>query len=222
MVTPSVSCIMPTAARRAFIPRAIALFLAQTEPDCEFIILDQGAIPIADLVPHHPRIVYRYEPGRILGDAHNRLCELASAPIIVQWDDDDWHGPTRVTTQCAALDRARADICGLACVPFLSDDGTAAWDYRWESPAPWVFGATFAYRRDLWERHPFAAVSVGYDNLFVQGVTGARILPQADGGWFVARIHASNTSAKRTDGPHWYPRDPAPLLTRVGGSYGRW
>ena len=221
-MTPTVSCTMMTAGRRAFIPRTIALFLAQSEPDCELVILDQGSIPVADLVPQHPRIVYRHEPARTLGAAQNRCCELCSAPVIVHWDDDDWHAPTRVATQRAALARANADICGLAVIPFLSDEGSAAWDYRWEASAPWVFGATFAYRRDLWDRHRFAEVPVGYDNLFVQGVTGARILPQGDDGWFVARVHGGNTSAKRTDGPHWYPRDPAPLLARVGARNGVW
>ncbi len=216
------SCVMPTANRPAFVPRAIALFLAQTEPDCELIVYDQSDVPVADLVPAHPRIVYRWEPRRILGEAQNRCCELASGTTIIHWDDDDWQGPTRVATQLAALDRARADIAGLARIPFLADDAGAAWDYAWEAPVPWVYGATFAYRRDLWLRQRFEPVQIGHDNLFVLAPTGARVLAMADDGWFVARVHAGNTSPKRTGGPYYYPRDPAPLRARVGATDGRW
>ena len=37
-----VSCVMPTANRRQWVPRAIALFLAQDYPDCELLIVDDG------------------------------------------------------------------------------------------------------------------------------------------------------------------------------------
>jgi glycosyltransferase involved in cell wall biosynthesis len=53
---PLVSCIMPTANRRPFLPEAIRLFLGQDYPESELIVLDDGEDAIADLIPDHPRI----------------------------------------------------------------------------------------------------------------------------------------------------------------------
>jgi hypothetical protein len=52
---PGVTCIMPTADRRAFVPAAIAGFLAQTFEQAELLVLDNGRESVADLVPAHPR-----------------------------------------------------------------------------------------------------------------------------------------------------------------------
>ena len=46
---PLVSCIMPTADRRRFVPQAIRNFLAQDYAERELVILDDGADSIADL-----------------------------------------------------------------------------------------------------------------------------------------------------------------------------
>lgn len=208
---------MPTADRRAHVGAAIAAFARQTHADRELLILDDGDVAVADLVPDDPRIRYwRSDRRRVIGAARNWLCERAGGEVIVHWDDDDWHGPARVAAQAAALVRARADICGLATVPFLDDAGDAAWDYVWEAAAPWVYGASFAYRRDFWARRPFAEIHVGEDNDFVLGNPG-RVLAIPDADWFVARVHAANTALKRTGGPHWHPRDPAPLRARIAG-----
>jgi hypothetical protein len=48
---PQISCLMPTADRRAFVPLAIRYFLAQDYPEKELIIVDDGADSVADLVP---------------------------------------------------------------------------------------------------------------------------------------------------------------------------
>jgi glycosyltransferase involved in cell wall biosynthesis len=53
---PLVSCIMPTFNRRPFVPQAIRYFLAQDYPEKEFIIVDDGADSVADLVPDDPRV----------------------------------------------------------------------------------------------------------------------------------------------------------------------
>ena len=50
--------------RRAFVSGAIAAFLAQTVTDAVLLILDDGADPVADLVPADPRIRYVREAVR--------------------------------------------------------------------------------------------------------------------------------------------------------------
>jgi hypothetical protein len=224
-VVPSpISCIMPTADRRRFVPQAIAAFLGQGRDDAELVILDDGDDPVGDLIPADPRIRYHREtPRRVLGEKRNRLCELARGEIIVHWDDDDWHGRDRIARQVAALDSSGAVICGLAHVPFLSDDMSEAWDYVHSGRTPWVYGATFAYRRAFWSRRRFAALRVGEDTRFLLGVPASRIVAMPDNDFMVVRVHAGNTSPKRTEAGLWRRRDPAPLRARVlsGADQGR-
>jgi len=54
---PLVSCIMPTADRRVFVPQAIRYFLRQHYPNRELIIIDDGVDPVADLIPAMPAFV---------------------------------------------------------------------------------------------------------------------------------------------------------------------
>ncbi len=210
------SAILPTADRRRFIPAAIAQFLAQTVTNAELVILDDGADSIADLIPGDPRIrYYREETRRIIGDKRNRLCQLARGETIVHWDDDDWHAPDRLARQLAALGQSKADITGLDRIAFLSDDGTAAWDYQWQGKGHWVYGASLAYRRSWWERHPFPAIRSGEDTRFVLDAPGAHVHVMLDNDWLVARVHAGNTSPKQTRGGYWHSRPPGPLLDRI-------
>ena len=47
---PLVSCVMPTADRRRFVPQAIGYFLAQDYPNRELVIVDDGKESVEDLV----------------------------------------------------------------------------------------------------------------------------------------------------------------------------
>ena len=54
-------------------PAAIASFLAQQRDEAEHVILDDGADPVADLIPGVPRIRYvRETVRRALGDKRKR------------------------------------------------------------------------------------------------------------------------------------------------------
>jgi glycosyltransferase involved in cell wall biosynthesis len=67
MTRPLVSCLMPTADRRSFVPIAVDAFLRQDYGPSELIVLDDGADPISDLLPNDQRIRYvRTEAGRSL------------------------------------------------------------------------------------------------------------------------------------------------------------
>ncbi len=217
-MTPRLSALLPTADRRRFIPAAIAQFIAQNRHDAELVILDDGTDPIADLIPGDARIRYhREETLRVIGDKRNRLCELARGDILVHWDDDDWHAPDRLARQLAALDESGADIVGLDRIDFLSDDGAQAWRYHWQGRGRWVYGASLAYRRAHWERHRFPALRSGEDTRFVLDTPDARVHAMVDTDWLVARVHAGNTSPKRTDGGYWRVQPPGPLLDRIAG-----
>ena len=55
---PLVSCVMPTADRRLFVPLAIRNFQSQDYTNKELVIVDDGADCVADLVPEDPQIRY--------------------------------------------------------------------------------------------------------------------------------------------------------------------
>lgn len=207
-----VSCIMPTADRRPFVPEAIACFLGQDYAPRELLILDDGADAVGDLVPADARIRYlRIDAGLTLGAKRNRACAEARGEVIVHWDDDDWYPPDRLSRQVAAL-RDGIDVCGSSRVYYRDAAGGRAWEYVYSAPGrPWVGGNTLAYRRTAWERTPFPAVRVAEDCSFVWSHAPARIADLADPGLCIAAIHPANTSPKRPAGAFWKPVDPAVL-----------
>ena len=218
-----VSCIMPTANRRRFLPAAIAQFLAQDYPARELIILDDGDDALDDLVPDHPALRYvRRQRHRSLGAKRNAACELACADIILHWDDDDWYAPHRIRAQVDALSRSGAEICGIDKVLFFDPRAPAAWEYVYTpGGSPWVYGATLCYRRDFWRAHPFADVTVGEDNVFAGAARASEICVMSDNHFFVGLVHSANTSAKQVRDPRWRPCDVGAVRELVGDAWPR-
>jgi glycosyltransferase involved in cell wall biosynthesis len=204
-----VSCLMPTANRRAFVPRAIAQFLAQDYASRELLVVDDGEDRVADLVPADPRVRYVALARRtVLGAKRNLACEAARGEILVHWDDDDWSASWRVRYQVEQLVGAGGDVCGLDRVRFYDPAAGQAWEYSYpRGGSPWVYGATLAYTRAFWRRNPFPAIGVGEDSRFVWAPVPKRLVVLDDASWFVATVHGSNTSRKQTRGQRWrtYP-----------------
>lgn len=211
--SPLISCIMPTANRRQFVPQALALFLAQDYPHTELIVIDDGEDDIADLLPADVRIRYQRLPGRLtIGAKRNLACQLAQGEFIAHWDDDDWYAPQRLSTQLAELRRSGCAVCGLDRVLFDEPHSGRAWEYRYPAAEkPWAYGATLLYRRDFWQTQPFAELNIGEDNRFVWAVPPGQLLRHADNRWYVGRVHAGNTSRKNTGDRRWFALDPAQL-----------
>src|SRR5262249_24399824 len=130
VVQPLVSCIMPTADRRRFVPHAIRCFLAQEYAEKELLIVDDGADAIADLVPNDERMRDSRQEGKRAGGAkRNFACREARGEILVHWDDDDWSASWRLRYQVEQLRAAQADICGLNRVWFFALQENKAWEY---------------------------------------------------------------------------------------------
>jgi 2-polyprenyl-3-methyl-5-hydroxy-6-metoxy-1,4-benzoquinol methylase/glycosyltransferase involved in cell wall biosynthesis len=215
---PLVSCIMPTANRRHFVPQAIRLFLAQDYPERELVILDDGDDAIADLVPPHPQIRYlRHHRREPVGAKRNRACEEARGEIIAHWDDDDWYAPQRLRLQVEVLAAANADVCGLDRVLFFDPGGHRAWEYVYPSGgARWVCGATLCYRKSLWHRAPFPQINIGEDTRFIASLGGARVMAMTETGIFVGMIHSANTSPKHIHDGRWQPRPLETIAAAMG------
>jgi GT2 family glycosyltransferase len=116
---PTVSCLMVTKDRSSTARRAITCFRAQTYPNLELVVVEDGT---DDAVERHlrelgdPRIRHHRLPadGRPLGELRNEAVARATGPYVCQWDDDDLYDPERVETQMAAILALGADACFLA------------------------------------------------------------------------------------------------------------
>ncbi|HSN75392.1 MAG TPA: glycosyltransferase [Anaerolineae bacterium] len=204
---PLVSCIMPTADRRAFVEQAIRYFLRQDYPRCELLIVDDGREPVADLAQGDPSVRYlRVEGRQELGVKRNLACEQAHGEIIVHWDDDDWQAPWRVSYQAAQLLAQGADVCGVDNLLYYQPWTGQAWQYAYPAgEQAWVGGNSLCYTRSFWRRNPFPAITVGEDSRFLWSSQPKRLLALADNRFLVGLIHPGNTSAKRTANRRWQP-----------------
>lgn len=205
---PLVSCIMPTADRRTFVPQAIKYFLKQDYPNRELIVVDDGTDTVADLIPPDPRIRYiRLGEKHTLGAKRNLACKDARGEVIVHWDDDDWVAPWRLSYQIRSLLIEGADVCGLDKVFFYDPGLDRSWQYVFKGDRPWVAGGTFCYTKAFWSINPFTNVNIGEDTRFVWGNRSTKMTTLQDCTFYVAIIHPRNSNPKRTKDARWlsYP-----------------
>ena len=105
MDQPLVSCLMVTAGRSRLAERAVRCFCAQTWPNRELIIVDDGPEDYgAMLQPYRSAAAIRYyriehDGGRRLGALRNAAIERAGGQFCAQWDDDDWYHQERLDRQ---------------------------------------------------------------------------------------------------------------------------
>lgn len=197
---PRVSCIMPTADRRAVIPLTLELFAAQDYPDRELIVVDAGEDPIGDLCEGVPGVRYFQVSRRLsIGTRRNLACEHASGGIIVHWDDDDWYAPDRLTRQVEPILAGRAEVTGLEHRHTLRVEDGSFWTV---TPALHqrmfvgdVHGGTLAYRRanrDGGVRYPDANLGEDAALLKLLLQRGARLERIPNEGAFVYVRHGRN------------------------------
>jgi glycosyltransferase involved in cell wall biosynthesis len=216
---PLVSCILPTHERRVFLAQAVAYFLRQDYPRRELIVVDDGADPVADLLPEADNIRYLRVGRRLsLGAKRNLACAAAAGPVILHWDDDDWMAPWRIRYQVRQLLKRRADACGLREVVHLDPIGQRAWRFVYPRHArAWVAGGTLCYTRGLWRRNHFADVDVGEDAGFLWSGRPRRVVALPDTAFYVALVHPGNTSPKWPGGRWWRPLEVGQVLAQLGG-----
>jgi len=116
-VSPRISVVLPAYRAEATLGAAIASILAQTEPDFELIIVDDGmgglAARAADL---DPRIrVVSFATNRGIVQALNAGLEAARGELIARMDADDLAHPERLAKQRAFLD-ARPELGLVGCL----------------------------------------------------------------------------------------------------------
>jgi len=105
---PLVSCLMVTANRKHLMKRSIKCFLNQDYENKELVIIDDGKQDLEGVLEQVPSSMLQYvkldqKPKKTLGNLRNRSLEEASGDFLVQWDDDDWYHPDRITIQSNVL-----------------------------------------------------------------------------------------------------------------------
>ncbi len=215
---PLVSCIMPTYNRRAFIGQAIRYFMRQDYPNLELVVVDDGTDHVDDCLPAEPRVRYvRAEKRLTIGAKRNLACSQARGEFIVHWDDDDWYPSWRIRTQINALVANNADVCGSSQLFFYDSAANRAWRYQYFGQgAPWVAGATLAFRKSFWAGNQFPDIQVGEDARFVWGSPPNAVCDMRNPALCIATIHAANTSPKVLSGVYWQPQSMDQLIVLLG------
>ncbi len=165
---PKISCLMVTAnGRFDFFKQSCQCYFDQTYPNKELVVVNEGSkayqAQIAEFLAGRNDIRLVFLDGWYsLGSLRNISIALSSGDIFVQWDDDDFNMPERLSLQSLHLkNNPRARTC------FLSDQLHFYFNNRylfWEDWAEFhsgghkkfsvIPGTIMAWREGFWARYP--------------------------------------------------------------------
>src|SRR6266446_393027 len=80
---------------------AAECFLSQTHANKELLILNHGETRFDLKNPQVRELQVTKRPADTVGDLRNIGLAEAKGQFIINWDDDDWHSPTRIAAQLA-------------------------------------------------------------------------------------------------------------------------
>jgi glycosyltransferase involved in cell wall biosynthesis len=225
MLTPLVSIITPTHDRPDFLPRIYAAFVAQDVEPLEWIVVDDSEAK-SDFMSNlaDPRVRYVHLPARTpLGEKRNIAVEQATAPIIAQFDDDDYYAPGYLRIMTSFMENGGVDFVKLTSFFVYSKvhKQFGYWDllnkdapsFIWSS-SPDIhltrlppsderdnlhlgFGFSYVFRRKVWEAGKFPARSWGEDTplLWAAMANGFNVHLLSDQtGLCLHMTHATNSS----------------------------
>jgi glycosyltransferase involved in cell wall biosynthesis len=196
---------MATYAREHLVPHAVDLFLRQTHPAVELLVVDDGPSSVADLLPDDPRIRHlRLERRATIGAKRNLGCDAARGELLANWDDDDWYAPWRIAYQVQELVGTGAEVAGIAQLLYYDPGRRRAWRYAWpHAGRPWVHDAALLYTREFWRRNPFPDSNMALDCHLLWRAQPQPIHVHADTSFYVGIVHATNTSPKNVNSSLW-------------------
>jgi hypothetical protein len=219
-VGPKVTCVMPTYNRRGFVERSIRLFLTQDYPNAELVVVDDGEDDVSDLVPPHTPVRHvRLRRRTTIGEKRNLVAEETDGDLLVQWDDDDWYGPARLSRQVGPLVSGRADVTAIQ-KSWLADLDDGRFFRRRLLPrrvTDALAWGTLALTTDIWRHaHRYPHASRLEDRTMYLRATdlGARVESVANDGIYVYTQHGAN-SWRFLRGPAdhtWWAESPRPAF----------
>lgn len=168
---PAVSVVMPVYNTAAFLEQAVNSVRAQTCPDWELILIDDGstdesAAIAAEFSRVDPRIrLIRNEKNIGVAETRNRGIREARGDWIALLDSDDCWAPEKLEKQLALTEETGADIlyCSYAMIrddgeifgrPFLVPDSTSLEEMLVSSV---ISCSTAVIRRERLLEHPFGS-----------------------------------------------------------------
>lgn len=203
---PKVVCLCPTMpSRQRWLPRIVQMFVEQDYPGVlELLIGVDGPVWIespGDGADHRHVRILSNSTSLTLGRKRNWMIESSTSDLFIHWDDDDYHGPSRVRKQVEALDGG--DLCLL--YPWLlyfkgtkTTQATARTigvdippgGLLRQAAQDIVVGGSALFTRRFWTMWPFPDVPVGSDRVH-HGHEHARVDVGLD---YVVIRHSSNNS----------------------------
>ena len=197
MIQPLVSCLMLTYNRRHLLPVALASYLAQNWPHKELIVIDDGEDHVGDLFSDVPSLVYIHTVRQpTVAHKLNLACEIANGEYLATFDDDDWSASTRLRDQATRLIATGAALTGYSTMLFHDAERARAW--RYIGMPHYSVGTSQFYRKDFWQKHPFPAKNVAFDNdLWMAAHQADAVVCVPGEGQMVARLHSQNVSGPR-------------------------
>ena len=200
---PLVSCIMPTHNRRRFVPQAVQYFLRQDYPHRELIIVDDGTDTIRDLVPDTPPSMTAWTQSHHLPSA--TWPAARPGETVRHWDDDDWMAAWRITYQVDNLLKTQADICGLAQLRYMNQPRGKPGNTSILEEASRGWPVAPCVTQSLLAAACLSEYERGGRRPLCLAHQARKILALPDNTFYVALVHAGNTSPKRTADSRWQP-----------------
>jgi glycosyltransferase involved in cell wall biosynthesis len=204
---------LTTARRWYFRDLAIEQFLLQARADDdELVIVTEDDVDGEGIEGLDPSIrVVKIPPQPDLASKRNLGVDACNQPWVTFWDDDDWHGLSRLRTLRAEVrdwnprGKSSPKIVGQTSVFYHELLTDRRYSYKFDYPYhrmlddPYVIGGTMLFAKDLWEKQPFVEqVTKGDEGWWTierlrDDRTPYHVLPPGD---YVAFLHDDNTCGK--------------------------
>jgi glycosyltransferase involved in cell wall biosynthesis len=129
---------------------------------CEWIVLDDSPEPSYDLF--EPLIAtktirvryYHFTDGKLpIGAKRNMLNDFAEGDILIAFDDDDYHCPSRISHSVAMLNKFKADFAGNSAMYLFFTDTDEIWIYDGQHGQGHFTNGTAAYRKSYLTDHKY-------------------------------------------------------------------
>jgi glycosyltransferase involved in cell wall biosynthesis len=205
---PLISAVCCTHNRRAFVRKAIELFLAQTWPNKELVIMNDGEpenVPSTQGLPIRHVHTSGYEG---MTRKARWAYEIASGEILCTWDDDDYFGPKRLETQAIPILDGRADGTGFGVDVIASSPDAKFW--RWKPATLDEWKESTEKAKPVGSRVPFHDGSTMFRRSLLNGIP-----PQVREGWQLGLLDAMIEKGARLMG---LPNDGHFVYVRHGGN----
>lgn len=196
---PKVSCLMVTANRKHLMRRSILCFNKQRYANKELVIVDDGEQNLEEVLTLLPASELKYiklkkDPQNTLGKLRNRSLDEAGGDFIIQWDDDDWYHPDRISIQAETLNEGYDACCLSGALMHLDEEPYMQHPYVGYLPDG--IPGSIMHRADADIRYPHTRRAE--DTVFLKQWMEKRYiqLPDSYSYLFIRCYHGSNTWEK--------------------------